>query len=147
MKDVNLSIEATCSENMIKLALEPIYDEFVYDGSPDLREYKPEGIWFLLLSNRSLAGIINLQKINNTLWMPHIYIYEHYRGKGSEEWGKQVLEQMGPNQKYLALTPYKSAKKYAEKLGFKLTGKLTKSIKKDGKLMDQYMLEYGGDKK
>lgn len=135
------TVESTCSENMIKLALEPIYEEFSEDDCPNLMTFKPEGIWFLLLSDRNLAGIINLQKLNNTTWIPHIYIYEHYRGKGSEEWGKLVMEKMPT--KYLAMTPYKSAKKYAEKLGFKHIHTLKKSIKKNGKLMDQYILEGG----
>ena len=139
------TIEFTSSENMIKVALEPVYEEFVFDGSPDLREFKPTGMWFLLLNDRHLAGIINLQKINNVTWMPHIYIYEHYRGKGSEEWGKMVIDSLSPTNKYLAMTPYKSAKKYAEKLGFKHIHTLKKSIKKNGKLMDQYVLEGGSE--
>lgn len=135
------TIEATCSENMIKLALEPVYDEFAFDGNPELCNIEPSGIWFLLFKDRNLAGVINLEELNNTTWMPHIYIYEHYRGKGSEEWGRQVIKNMGPGFKYLALTPYESARKYAKKLGFKEVGKITNSIKKNGKLMDQYILE------
>jgi hypothetical protein len=43
--------------------------------------------------------------------------------------------------KFMALTPYENAKKYAEKLGFVTKTILTNSIKKNGVLLNQYVLE------
>jgi RimJ/RimL family protein N-acetyltransferase len=41
---------------------------------------------------------------------------------------------------FLVMTPYESARRYAERMGFKLLGILPASMKKNGKLMDQYIL-------
>ncbi len=123
-----------------------IYENLAYDDSPSLQDYEITGIWFILYEDNKTAGFINLKELNNILWSPHIFIFEEYRRNGSEEWGKLVAQYMVKYfgaKKFLALTPYESAKKYAEKMGFKYVATLTSSIKKDGILMDQYILELG----
>lgn len=126
------------------LATDNLYEELVYDGSPKLEDFNPTGVWFCLKENEEIAGLIALQSLNNVMWIPHIYIFERFRGNNSEEWGIQVVEFM--KEKYgtatfLALTPYKSAKQYAQKIGFKYIATLKQSVKKNGQLLDQYMLE------
>ncbi len=126
------------------LSIEQTYDSLVYDGSPTLEQYIPSGIWFILVDGSDVAGIINLQPVNNVLYIAHIFIFELYRGKGTEVWGEQVANFMQKHcnaSKILAITPYIAAKRYAEKVGFKDICVLKHSIKKNGTLMDQYMLE------
>lgn len=128
------------------LSMDNMYEEVSYDDSPDLDKFNPTGVWFGLLEGEDIAGIVNLIPLSNTLWMPHIYIRKQFRGKGSEKYGLQVIEYMkhlSATNKFLAMTPYESAKKYAEKLGFKYITTLPKSIIKDGKLLDQYVLGEG----
>jgi RimJ/RimL family protein N-acetyltransferase len=109
-------------------------------------EENPEGAWFFLYNGDALAGAINLRAINNVLWVPHIFIFEEHRGKGSEKWGKLVARFMRKNlgaKKFLVLTPVYAAKLYAERVGFKYLAYLERSVKKNGELLDQYMLELG----
>ncbi len=132
--------------NLIKriLNIDNMYENIKYDDSPSLEEFTPNGVWFILMDGSDVAGLITLEYINYVLWVPHIFIFKQYRGNGSEEWGIQTAKYMRNKygaEKFLALTPYKSAKKYAEKMGFKYITTLTKSIKKKGKLLDQYLLE------
>lgn len=104
----------------------------------------PDGLWFVLRQDEITAGIINLRSINSVLWVPHIYIHKKYRGKGSEKWGKLVasymIKKMGAK-KFLVLTPHETAKRYAERVGFKYVGELKLSVELDGELLNQYMLE------
>ncbi len=128
------------------LSIDNVYTELAYDGSPDLNHFVPDGMWFLLLDGSDIAGFINLKPLNNITWMPHIFIFKLYRGNGSEEWGKQVADEMTNKygaKKFLAFTPYRTARKYAENVGFKYVATLFKSIKKKGRMLDQYMLELG----
>ena len=144
------SILPTVDVSLIKgiLGRENIYDTLVYDGSPSLQEYTPRGVWLFLLKGEAITGLINLEPLTNVLWQPHIFIFEQYRGNGSEEWGKKAAQfmrdEMGAK-KFIALTPYKSAKKYAERVGFKYLTTIKNSILKNGKLMNQYMLELGDE--
>lgn len=143
------SVIQTTNKDLIKklLSIDDTYDSLVYDGSPQLMDYNVDVtkcFWFILMKDRYTSGLIKLDYLNYVLWVPHIFIYEKYRGRGSEQWGKLVAEQMFTKygaKKFLALTPYITAKKYAEKVGFKLIGTLEKSVQKNGELMDQYMLE------
>lgn len=141
------TIRQTENIQEIKYLLEDYYDALVYDGSPSFNDFVPDtynSVWFILLENEKPAGLIKLESLNYTLFIPHIIIYKKYRGNGSEEWGLQVIEYMKErlkDAKFLALTPYESAKQYAERIGFKYISTLCGSIKKNGKLMNQYMLE------
>lgn len=140
------SIDITFDTHLIKalLALEGVYDSLVYDDSPSLIDYEPSGLWFILSEDDDTAGFIHLEPLNNITWIPHIYIFERYRGNGSEEWGNQVVQWMKASDseyRFLALTPYKAAAEYAERIGFEYVATLTNSIKKNGKILDQYMLE------
>lgn len=130
----------------LQIFLEDFYSEIAYDGSPEFKDYVPKGVWFTLYEDDLIAGLINLEPLNNVTWIPHIMIYETCRGKGSEEWGNIVVRTMCTQfgaKKFLAFTPYEAAKKYAERMGFKQIGKLSNSILKNGKLLSQYMLELG----
>ena len=121
------------------------YASLVYDGSPELADYDLSGkLWFILREKNVIAGIIVLEPLNNIMWNCHVAIFEQFRKNGSEEWGKLVADYMskhGSAKKLLAITPYLAAKKYAERIGFKQLTVLTNSIKKNGELMDQYLLE------
>lgn len=140
------SIEQTIDINLIKqvLSIDNMYDLISYDGSPSLKDFVPEGVWFLLLEESQIAGMITLKALNNVLWVPHIFIFEQFRKNGSEQWGTLVVDYMKKNygaKCFIAITPYESAKKYAERMGFKYKTTLTQSIKKNNKLLDQYLLE------
>ena len=140
------SIMQNYNINSIKtiLSLENMYSKTAFDDSPYLGDLFPEGVWINLYEDGNIAGIVNLKQLNNVMWQPHIYILEAKRNKGSEEWGKQVAEYMSKKydaKKFLAMTPYKNAKKYAQRIGFKQIAVLTKSIQKNGELLDQYVLE------
>ena len=131
------------------LAIDDMYDVLAYDGSPPLSEYTPEGIWFILLRNGYTAGFITLDPLNNVTWVAHVAILEKYRGKESEEWGKLVAQRMTQKygaKKFLAITPYDAAKRYAERVGFKQIAVLNNSIRKNGVLLHQYLLELGEQK-
>lgn len=139
-------IVQTTSDLVIKatLAIDNIYDKLAYDGSPKLSEFCPTGVWLLLLKDGWTAGIINVVPLNSIMWTPHIFIFEKYRGNGSEEWGLMAIKYMRNNygvKKLLAFTPYEAAKKYAEKLDFENVTIITNSIQKNGKLLDQYVME------
>lgn len=126
------------------LEIEDSYETVASDGSPSLEDYVPTGVWFLLIDGSDIAGFVNLQCLNSVLWMPHIVIFKLYRGAGTEEWGKQVVDVMRDKykaRKALVLTPSLAAKKYAERIGFNYITTLESSIKKNGKLLPQYMLE------
>lgn len=124
-----------------------MYEQTAYDDSPSLKDFIPDiknNIWFILENKKHVTGLILLEPINNIMWNCHVMIYSEFRGNGSEEWGKQVAEYMKQNygaKKFLAITPYESAKKYAERVGFTLVGTLSRSIKKNNELMNQYLLE------
>ncbi len=141
-------IVPTSNPQVIKeiLDIDNIYKSLVYDDSPSLEDFKVEDkLWFILFEQGNVAGLISLEPLNNILWIPHIYIYEIYRGSGSEKWGKAVIaymKEMNNDVKFLAFTPYLSAKKYAERIGFKYIMTLPKSVKKNGELLHQYMLEW-----
>src|SRR3990167_1786816 len=114
IKDVSMIRELVTINNA--------YLEISYDGSPPVQDFQPRGIWLVLLESEYTAGFINVECLNNVTWIPHICIYELYRGNNSEEWGVQAIKYMKDKYgatKFLAFTPYKVAKKYAEKLGFK----------------------------
>lgn len=140
------TIHRTSDTQLIRsiLEVENIYEKTAYDGSPKLKDFVPKGIWFVLKDGQDIAGAITLKQLNNVLWIPHIFIFEQHRGNDSHKWGTQVAEFMRKNcgtKKFMAMTPYKTAKRYAEKMGFKMIATLTNSIKKDGELLDQYILE------
>lgn len=144
-------IQRTMNINLIKsiLTTDNTYDGLVYDGSPPLQDFIPDvknNVWFVLYEGDQIAGLITLEYLNYVLWVPHIFIFEQYRGGNSYQWGVQVAQYMIQKcgaKKFLAMTPYKQARRYAEKMGFRHIGVLTKSIKKNGVLLDQYMLELG----
>lgn len=143
------SIVQTTNPLLIKelLTIDNTYDSLVYDGSPSIMDYNVDtskNLWFILLKDGYTSGLITLEYLNYVLWVPHVFIYNKFRGEGSEQWGKLVAEEMRTKygaKKFLALTPYIQAKKYAEKIGFKYIHTLESSVQKNGKLMNQYMLE------
>lgn len=139
MKTIKLS-----SPRDLHLFLGDFYESIAYDGSPEFKDYVPRGIWLSLYEGKELVGFINLEPLNNVMWNCHVMIYPHYRGNKSEEWGVRTAKYMRDIHsatKFLAITPYESAKKYAERVGFKCIGMLSRSIQKDDELMDQYILE------
>lgn len=136
------TISQTCDIELIRgiLSRDNIYSTLVYDGSPSLNQYVPTGIWFLLLEGEAIAGMINIVPLNNILYQPHIFIFEQYRGGNSHRWAQIVMSQF-PQFKFMAITPYESARNYAKRAGFKEIGIIKNSILKNGKLLDQYILE------
>ena len=138
------TIFQTSDVQFIKNIISPVYEELAYDDSPTLEKFVPEGIWFVLVDGSDVAGFISLKKLNNIMWECHVYVFEMYRGQGTEQWGKQVAREMSRKygaRKFLAITPYEAAKKYAERIGFKYLCTLKHSIKKDGKTLNQFLLE------
>lgn len=139
-------IQVTRDPDIIKTVIAPYYNLVTYDGCPGFEDFVPDvdnSIWFILEADNEVAGLIKLDSINYTTWMPHIMIDEKHRGNGSEQWGIAVVQYMKARLSFvafLALTPYESAKRYAERVGFKSLGILPKSLKKDGILMDQHIL-------
>jgi hypothetical protein len=128
----------------LHIYLPDFYNKISYDGSPEFKDYIPRGVWMSLFEGGVFAGFINLESLNNIMWNAHIMIYKEFRGNNSEEWGKQVANYMRIQhkvKKFLAITPYKTAKRYAENMGFIYLTTLKKSILKNGELMDQYILE------
>lgn len=145
---MTLSIEIISDKNFIRnlLSRDDIYDEVAYDNSPPLEDYVPTGIWFLLAQNNHIAGLINVNSVSNVMWNCHVLLYREYRGKfkDSHQWAIMVANYMKKHfgaTSFLAITPYEAAKKYAERAGFKYKTTLECSILKDGKLLDQYLLE------
>lgn len=130
---------------LIKFLLKDYYDKISYDNSPSLEDYVPKGVWFVLITeDRHAAGVINLEQLNNITWIPHVIVYDNFRGNDSYKWGIEVVEYMKQNygmKKLIAFTPYQQAKRFAEKMGFTQIGVLSQSIQKDGKVLDQYILE------
>ena len=141
-------LNTTCAQE-IKSCLKDYYELVIFDGCPSYEDFKPDlenALWFILKQGSKTAGLIKLENLNLTTWIPHIVIKQEYRGKGSEQWGLQVVEYMKKRIKdvnFLVMTPYEPAKRYAERMGFSLIGILPKSIKKEGELMDQYILSGG----
>lgn len=120
------------------------YITLSYDGSGSYTNWKPDGIWFILYQDGKQAGWINLVQNGNVMWQAHINIDEPYRKNNSEIWAIKVANFMSQElgaRTILAITPYESAKKYAERAGFKYIATLKKSIRKNGELLDQFMLE------
>lgn len=137
-------IKQTNDVSLIKSVLSTTYDSIAYDGSPSLEEYVPTGVWFILKHNTKKAGFIQLLPITNVMWQCHVAIFKEYRGNGSEEWGQLVAEWARDNlgvKRFLAITPYKAAKHYAERVGFSNVTILKKCIQKNGVLLYQYVLE------
>lgn len=140
------TIECTFNTSLIKRHLKDDYDLVTYDGCPSYEDFIPDTencIWFILKHNSDTAGLIKLDNLNLTTWIPHIVIKEKYRGNGSEQWGLMVaswMQERFTDVNFLVMTPYESAKNYALRMGFTLLGTMPNSIKKNGKLMDQYIL-------
>jgi hypothetical protein len=143
------TITCTSDACLIKSALAGYYESVIFDGCPGYESFVPDvenSVWFILKQDSYTAGIIKLENLNLTTWIPHILIYPEFRQNGSETWGLAVAQYMKERLKdvcFLVMTPYESAKNYALRMGFNYIGVLPKSIKKDGKLMDQYMLSGG----
>jgi RimJ/RimL family protein N-acetyltransferase len=140
------NLRTTTDKAEIKDILKDYYESVTYDGCPAFEDFEPDtenSLWFVLEQEEEVAGIIKLENMNLTTWIPHIVIFEQFRGNGSEHWGKQVIQYMKERIKdvnFLVLTPYESARNYAERVGFKFIGVLPDSIKRNGKLMNQYVL-------
>lgn len=133
-----MRIEITTNLSVIRSIL--AYDDVPKDYYPDVINK----VWFILKQDSETAGIIMFEYLNFVLWVPHIFIFKKYRGGNSTKWAEKAvayMENVLGAKKFLALTPYIAAKKYAEKVGFKLVTVLTKSIQKNGELLDQYVLE------
>lgn len=152
MIQFNKSIERTTDPYLIKAMYrkEDMYNFIMDDGCPCIDEWKPNAkdptiYWFVLRDkNQEIAGCCRADVINNVFFYCHVFIYEKYRGKGSEDWGKMCMEflrKFKGAKKFLAVSPHIAAKKYAEKCGFKLMYKSEKSFLKNGNLIDQYFLE------
>lgn len=145
------TIECTSEVGTIKSLLKDDYDQVIFDGCPNYEDFKPDlenSLWFLLKDGHEVAGLIKLENLNLTTFMPHIVIKKEYRGKGSEQWGKLVVNYMKERLKdvnFLVMTPYESAKNYALRMGFNYLGLMSNSVKKNGKLMDQYVLTGSGE--
>ena len=145
-----MKIEPTIDKTIIKSIIKKDYDKVIFDGCPSYEDFKPDlnnSLWFILYKNQDVAGLIKLENLNLTTWIPHVVIKEGYRGKGSEQWGQLVVQYMKERIKdvnFLVMTPYENAKNYAERVGFNLIGVMPKSIKQNGELMDQYILSGGG---
>ena len=144
-----ITIEHVNDVNAIKSILKADYDTVIYDGCPSFEDFEPDmenSLWFILYKNGYTSGLIKLENLNWTTWIPHIIIKPEYRGSGSEQWGRMVVQYMKeriPEVTFLVMSPYEAAKEYALRMGFQLIGVLPKSIKKNGELMDQYIL--GGE--
>jgi hypothetical protein len=140
------SIECTSDVCTIKNTIKDDYSTVIFDGCPSFEDFQPDtesALWFILKHNSETAGLIKLDNLNLTTWIPHIIIREKYRGNGSEKWGQLVIKYMQErlhDVQFLVLTPYESAKNYAIRMGFNLIGVMPKSIKKNGELMNQYIL-------
>lgn len=140
------SIDRTNDVKTISKIIKDDYDTVIFDGCPSFEDFKPDlenSLWFILKEDKEIAGLIKLENLNWTTWMPHIIIKKEYRGNGSEQWGLLVaayMKEIFKDINFLVMTPYETAKKYAERMGFKLIGILPKSLKKNGILMDQYIL-------
>lgn len=150
------TIKCTSDVHTIKSIIADDYDLVIFDGCPSFEDFQPNtenSLWFILYHKNDAsssadcgtqtAGLIKLENLNLTTWIPHIVIKKEYRGAGSEQWGLLVVQYMQEriaDVNFLVMTPYESAKNYAERMGFNYLGILPKSIKKNGKLMDQYML-------
>lgn len=142
MKSVHVCQDAAKIKEL--LSIDNMYDSVSYDGSPPLEQYVPTGVWLVLKNDDTEAGLINLTWMNNATWICHVIIYSEHRGNGSEMWAKQAAAFMHKHvgaRKFLAITPYKNAKRYAERAGFEYLTTLKNSIIKNNKLLDQYMLE------
>lgn len=141
-----MTIEFTSDVRTIKEVLKDYYDLVIFDGCPSFEDFQPDtesALWFILKHNSETAGLIKLDNLNLTTWIPHIIIREKYRGNGSEKWGQLVMKYMQErlhDVQFLVMTPYESARRYAERMGFNLIGVMPKSIKKNGELMNQYIL-------
>lgn len=141
-----MTIECTSDVRTIKSIIKEDYDLVIYDGCPSFEDFQPDTdncLWFILKQDSYTAGLIKLESLNLITWIPHIVIKKEYRGAGSEQWGLLVVKYMKERIKdvnFLVMTPYETAKKYAERMGFKLIGVMPKSMKKNGELMDQYIL-------
>lgn len=141
-----MTIECTSDVRTIKEIIADDYETVIYDGCPSFKDFQPDTdncLWFILKQDSYTAGLIKLESLNLITWIPHIVIKKEYRGAGSEQWGLMVVKYMKERIKdvnFLVMTPYETAKKYAERMGFKLIGVMPKSMKKNGELMDQYIL-------
>ena len=139
------TIECTRDAKRIKSIIKNYYDLVIFDGCPSFEDFKPDvdtSFWFVLKDGKKVAGLIKLENLNLTTWIPHIVIKEEYRGNDSEQWGLLVAQYMKDIFKdvcFLVMTPYESAKNYAIRMGFNIIGILPNSIKKDGQLMSQYI--------
>lgn len=140
------TIKRTANIQTIKALLADDYENVIYDGCPSFEDFVPDtknALWFILYQDNDTAGLIKLENLNLITWIPHIVIKKEFRGKGSEQWGLQTVEYMKrriPDVNFLVMTPYEAAKNYALRMGFKELGILPNSIKKNGKLMNQFLL-------
>jgi len=101
--------------------------------------------WLLVLIECIPAGVFMVHRHNQICWEIHTAILPEYWGERAREAAKAVLKYLFTNtdcEKLITNVPEtnKAALRYAKASGMKLFGTNTKSFKKNGVLMDQYML-------
>jgi GNAT superfamily N-acetyltransferase len=142
-------VKETKSPGLIKYVFsqDNLYDQIVDDGYYSFEQYQPyigDGMhWFLLFNGIEIAGFIRLERMNEIMFMCHIAILQKHRGRGSDEWGKLVMEEAKKRgiKKLIALTSVPLAVRYAKKIGFKEAAILKDSFRQNGVLKDQTLLE------
>jgi len=124
-----------------------IYPHISDDYSPSIKEFtaKPllEAPMCYVLAYKDY-GIVLSTPINGTLFDTHITMLPEHRGKeaveASDEFKKYLFNET-TCEKIMAIIPdiFPNVMNFVERIGFELEGILTKSIKKNGKLIDQFV--------
>lgn len=101
--------------------------------------------WLMMEIDGVKIAVYNLHAINSATVQIHAHVLQQYRKDYSKETGNLAIKYILDNtdyQKVVAFVPviYENVKNFTQLFGFVVEGILTKSIKKNGILVDQWIL-------
>ena len=124
-----------------------IYPHISDDYSPSIKEFtakpllKRPACYVLMYKD---YGLVLSQPMNGTMFDTHITMLPEHRGKDAIEASDGFAHYLFTEttcEKIMAIIPelFPNVMNFVQRIGFKAEGHLTKSIKKNGKLIDQYV--------
>lgn len=102
--------------------------------------------WYLaIIDNEEIVGLAIAQWLGNNLVTWHFGLRKKFRGKGTEKYGKEVIQVMKerfPDLQHITMVPGDKplAKRYAERVGFKLEYTIPKCVCRNGKIYDKHIM-------
>jgi len=145
-----ITCDRTYDVNVIKSV---IFNPVIWDCIAEDGDHTQEGFvvdtisecWLEIKNDDLVVAIYNLHTLNSVTLQIHAHVLPQYRKEFSRESGLAALKWIVDNtdyQKIVAIIPsiYDNVKKFTESFGFIVEGINRLSYKKNGNLVDQWMM-------